>query len=126
MLQGANSSYNVAHVEKAVLFDEEDLQNVHTKVPSASGLPSAAGGLASAAGGVPSSAGGDEYSKLIGAYPAADAEPGVGGSADQHITEEGQEEKEEGEKEQDSPENDEERTNKESFGMGGYPALPTA
>lgn len=81
MLQGANGSYNVAHVERAVLFDEADLQSVHVKSSAASGVPSAAGGLPSAVGGLPSSAGGEESSKLIdtkvaeeGASPNDDGE----------------------------------------------------
>jgi hypothetical protein len=54
VLQGANSSYNVAHVEKALLFEDEDLQDVRMRVTAASGKNSSTGGLPSASGALPS------------------------------------------------------------------------
>lgn len=82
-MQGANGSYNVAHVMKAALFDDEDLQSVHAKPSAASGLPSSAGGgIHSAAGGAPSSAGEEESSKLIGTAAAAGDEDAVDAAVD--------------------------------------------
>lgn len=69
----------MAHVEKAVLFDDEDLQSVHMKVSAASGLTSASGAL-------PSGNGGDETSKLIpaGANDDEDACPSEISSINEH------------------------------------------
>jgi hypothetical protein len=72
LLQGANSSYNVAHVEKALLFEDEDLQDVRMRVTAASGKNSSTGGLPSASGALPSPRHATPYAAAAaGAAPAA-------------------------------------------------------